>query len=88
MWSGRLHVSDLDDLDLADGISRSVIGTAINDLSRKHRLIRPTGPPAPSSIGGRHGSYLHTWRLCVEHAAVRAWLSAHPVPDDADGDPT
>ena len=31
--AGSIHAADLDDIDLPDGIGRSVIGTAINDLA-------------------------------------------------------
>jgi hypothetical protein len=82
--SGSFHVSDLDDLDLPDGIHRSVIGTAINDLSRKYQLTRRAGPPTPSAAGGRHGNWLHHWQLLADHAAVRAWKLSHPVPSDSE----
>ena len=87
MWTGSLHAADLDDIDLRDGISRCVIGTAILDLART-RLIRRVGRAEPSNANGRHSSFLHTWQLAVDHAAVESWKLSHPVPSDPEHETT
>ena len=68
---GSFHVADLDDLDLPEGISRSVMGTAIRDLALSH-LIRRAGPPAPTTANGRHANILYTWQLAAVRDAVEA----------------
>jgi hypothetical protein len=85
--TGSLHAADLDDIDLPDGISRSVIGTAILDLART-RLIRRVGRAEPSNANGRHSSFLHTWQLAVDRAAVESWKLSHPVPSDSEHETT
>lgn len=80
---GSFHVADLDDGELPDGISRSVIGTAINDLARSG-LIHRVGRAEPCNTNGRHSNFLHTWTLAVDHAAVASWKRSHPIPSDPD----
>jgi hypothetical protein len=80
MRTGTFHVTDLDDMELPDQISRSVIGTGINDLSRAG-LIRRVGRAEPTNVGGRHGNFLHTWTLAADRDAVESWKLDHPVPD-------
>jgi hypothetical protein len=63
--AGSFHVADLDELDLPDGVGRSVIERAIKDLARSG-LIRRAGPPEPVSAGGRHANFLFTWTLAAE----------------------
>jgi hypothetical protein len=81
--AGTLHASDLDDTELPDGINRSVIGTAVNDLARS-RMIRRVGRAEPSNANGRHGSFLHTWQLAADRDAVETWKRSHPVPSDSE----
>jgi hypothetical protein len=81
--AGTFHVSDLDELDLPDGVGRSVIGTGIKDLARSG-LIRRAGPPAPTSAGGRHSNFLYTWTLAADLNAVDVWKDSHPIPDPDD----
>jgi hypothetical protein len=81
--AGSFHVADLDDLELPDGVGRTVVGTAIKDLAWSG-LIRRAGPPTATTAGGRHHNYLHTWRPAVDRAAVEAWKLSHPVPPDPE----
>ena len=87
MRSGSFHASDLDDTDLPDGMSRSLIGSAVNGMVIA-KLIRPVGHAKHCKAGLRHYNFLHTWQLAVEHTAVKAWKKSHPVPpeESEDGD--
>ena len=87
MRAGSIHATDLDDIDLPDGISRSVIGTAFKDLADS-RMIRRAGRAEPSNANGRHSSFLHTWQLAVDRAAVESWKLSHPVPSDPEHETT
>jgi hypothetical protein len=83
--AGSLHAADLDDVELPDTVNRSVIGTAINDLSRSG-LIRQVGRAEPTNAGGRHGNFLHTWQLSADADAVESWKMSHPVPTDSESE--
>jgi hypothetical protein len=85
--AGSFHVADLDDFELPAGINRSVIGTAINDL-RKSGLIRRVGRAEPTTAGGRHGNFLHTWQLSAARSVVEGWKRSHPIPSDLDDETT
>jgi hypothetical protein len=85
--AGRFHAADLDELVLPPGISRTLIGTAINDLSQS-RLIRRAGPPTQTTASGRHSSFVFTWRLAADRDAVASWKRSHPVPTDPDEEQT
>ena len=86
MQAGSFHASDLDDTDLPDGMSRSIIGSAINGLVMA-KLIRPLGGPKHCKSGLRHYNFLHTWQLAVDHVAVRAWKKSHSIPpEEGDSD--
>src|SRR5271157_2211032 len=67
--AGSIHAADLDEIDLPDGISRSVIGTAFKDLAES-RMIRRAGRAEQSNANGRHSNFLHTWQLAADHVAV------------------